>query len=452
VVLDRSVRRSAGGRRLLGGHPTRSVLLSDAGAGVLDAWVAGAPVGDRPAEGRLARRLLDAGLAHPVPPSAGGQTTPEVAVVVAVRDATHELARLLEALGPGGQVVVVDDASRDVAGVARVAGDAGARLVRLPVNRGPGGARNVGAASVAAGIVAFVDADCVVPAGWLAALVGHFADPAVGAVGPRLVGAGLDADGWPSAVGPGRPVPYLPGGAVVVRREALGPGFDENLHVGEDVDLSWRLCSQGWRLRYEPAAVVEHRPRRRRLAVVARSYAYGRGEAALARRHPGAVGALRTSPWPTAIWVLLVAGQPRVATAAGCISVSLLAWRLRDLDDRYVGRAVALTASGLATAGATHGRSVPGSCGPLSAVVSLVGPRTGARLGVLWLASAVAAGLPAGVTVTDSRAPAQLLRAVAGRAGADLGLGAGRWVGVLRGRSADPIRPRWLRAVESPGC
>jgi hypothetical protein len=37
------------------------MLLSGAGAGVLDAWVAGVPVADRPAEGRLARQLVDAG-------------------------------------------------------------------------------------------------------------------------------------------------------------------------------------------------------------------------------------------------------------------------------------------------------------------------------------------------------------------------------------------------------
>jgi len=426
------------------------MLLSGAGAGVLDAWVAGVPVADRPAEGRLARRLVDAGIAHPVPPSPRGSSIAEVALVVPVRDATDELARLLVTLGPGGQVVVVDDASRDAAGTARVAGVRGARIVRLPVERGPGGARNVGAASVTSGVVAFVDADCVVPPDWLAPLVAHFADPAVGAVGPRLVGAGLDAYRWSSAVGPGRPVPYLSGGVIVVRREALGPGFDETLFVGEDVDLSWRLCSQGWRLRYEPAVVVEHHPRRRRTAVVTRSYAYGRGEAALARRHPGTVGALRISPWPAATWVLLLSWQPRAALAVGALSVSLLAWRLRGLDDQPVRQAVALSTAGMAGAATSLGRAVLSAWGPVSAAVALASPRIGARLGVLWLISAVAAGTPAS---SDSQAasPVQLSRVVLARAGADLGLGVGRFVGALRECCADPLRPRWLRSAEGPG-
>ena len=36
------------------------------------------------------------------------------------------------------------------------------------------------------------------------------------------------------------------------------PGFDERMHVAEDVDLVLRLHAAGWRLRYEPAARVAH--------------------------------------------------------------------------------------------------------------------------------------------------------------------------------------------------
>ena len=51
-------------------------------------------------------------------------------------------------------------------------------------------------------------------------------------------------------------VAYVPTAALLVRRAALGDGFDESLRNGEDVDLVWRLIEAGWRVRYEPAVQV----------------------------------------------------------------------------------------------------------------------------------------------------------------------------------------------------
>jgi GT2 family glycosyltransferase len=51
------------------------------------------------------------------------------------------------------------------------------------------------------------------------------------------------------------------GGAVCFRTEALGQAgvFDDDFFLYyEDTDLSWRLRSLGWRIRYQPAAVARH--------------------------------------------------------------------------------------------------------------------------------------------------------------------------------------------------
>jgi GT2 family glycosyltransferase len=51
------------------------------------------------------------------------------------------------------------------------------------------------------------------------------------------------------------------GGAVLLRTEALRQAgvFDDDFFLYyEDTDLSWRLRSLGWRIRYQPAAVVRH--------------------------------------------------------------------------------------------------------------------------------------------------------------------------------------------------
>ena len=87
-------------------------------------------------------------------------------------------------------------------------------------------------------------------------------------------------------------VAYVPTAALVVRRAALGGGFDETMRYGEDVDLVWRLVEAGHRVRYEPAVQVAHTAP----AVVARAAA-----PALSLRHerraadpasPGAVAPL----------------------------------------------------------------------------------------------------------------------------------------------------------------
>ena len=58
-----------------------------------------------------------------------------------------------------------------------------------------------------------------------------------------------------------REVTWCSGAAVAVRREAFDKvnGFDERIFMyAEDVDLSWRLRSYGYKLKYCPAAAVTH--------------------------------------------------------------------------------------------------------------------------------------------------------------------------------------------------
>ena len=236
----------ADGKVITGGYPIRVLRLSPAGARHVAGWWAGTPVPGSAKARALARRLLDTGIAHPV--LAGGPPeSPEVTVVIPVRDRHAELARCLAGLDDVRRVIVVDDGSRDPAAIGSAAAAAGASVVRRPVNGGPAAARNTGLAAAATPLVAFLDSDCVPGPGWLDALVPHFADPAVGAVAPRIVphepgrtwlaryeGASstLDMGQRPSIVRPGSRVPYVPGAALVVRKEAAGTGFAEDMQIG----------------------------------------------------------------------------------------------------------------------------------------------------------------------------------------------------------------------------
>ena len=148
-------------------------------------------------------------------------------------------------------------------------------MLRHPTARGPAAARNAGLAAATTPLVAFLDSDVVPEPGWLAPLLARLADPAVGLVAPRIVAlppitgwlgryeavrSSLDLGPDPALVVPRSRVAYVPSAAMLVRRAAVGAGFDAGMHVAEDVDLVLRLHAAGWRLRYEPAAPRRPRP------------------------------------------------------------------------------------------------------------------------------------------------------------------------------------------------
>ena len=100
---------------------------------------------------------------------------------------------------------------------------------------------------------------------------------------------------------------YVPSCNLLVRR---GPflelgGFREDLHVGEDVDLSWRLSDAGYQIEYRPFGVVYHKHRNRLRTFCARRFDYGTSEPILQQRHPERI---KQIPFPiggAAFWVIV---------------------------------------------------------------------------------------------------------------------------------------------------
>ena len=312
-----------------GGAPARVLRLSGAGRAAWDALRGGAAVHDR-ATGLVARRLTDAGLAHPVPPPL--TAAPGITVVVPVRDRAAELDRCLTALGGRYPVVVVDDASHDEVAVRRVAHAHHARVLRLDVNAGPGGARTAGLAVVDTELVAFVDSDTEPTADALAMLAAHLADPLVAAAAPRILAAAgrsaadrythargsLDLGTQPARVAPYTPVSYVPTAVLVARAAAVRDvgGFDPALRYGEDVDLVWRLVAAGHRVRYAPATTVTHHDPATWRGLLTRRFRYGTSAAALSRRHPRNLAPLVVHPWYSTAVAAALARRPLLAGAA----------------------------------------------------------------------------------------------------------------------------------------
>ena len=219
-------------------------------------------------------------------------------------------------------------------------------MLRHPSPQGPAAARNAGLAAATTPLVAFLDSDVLPEPGWLPPLLARLADPAVGLVAPRIVAlppvtgwlgryeavrSSLDLGPDPALVVPRSRVAYVPSAALLVRRAAVGAGFDADMHVAEDVDLVLRLHAAGWRLRYEPAARVAHDHRTTLRAWWLRKAFYGTGAAPLALRHPGAVPPMVLSPTAAAMSVLLLLGRPVAALAVGAVAAERLSRKLTRL-------------------------------------------------------------------------------------------------------------------------
>jgi mycofactocin system glycosyltransferase len=340
-----------GGEILLGGSPLRALTLSSRGTALTSAWLAGQPVGEDAAARALARRLLDAGLVHPDPPPRAPGAIEEVTVVVPVYADPERLRACLAPLAGGPSVIVVDDGSPDPDPIAAAAQEIGARYIRHARNRGPSAARNAGLQNATTPLVAFLDADCVPPAGFPGRLVDHLADPAVGLVAPRITSSdrgrgpiaayersrsALDMGPRPARVRPYSTVWYVPSAAMLGRRAALGRGFDEGLVLGEDVDLVWRLHDAGWQVRYDPAVAVAHEDRIRPADWYRRRVAYNESVAPLLTRHPERVPVLFLSPPAALAWAATLAGGSLAPLLA---LTGLRAARLRRTLAGYVPRA-----------------------------------------------------------------------------------------------------------------
>jgi mycofactocin system glycosyltransferase len=440
--LDRTVRRP---RRdlLVGGSPTRLLRLSPTGVTALTE-VRDGPI--RTAAGAtLARRLTDAGLAHPKPV---GAATAELIVVVPAHNRAELLDRCLAALGAAHPVLVVDDASSDSAGIAAVAARHGARVTRRESNGGPAAARNTGLAATDAPLVAFVDSDCAPDVGALTRLAAHLDDPTVAAVAPRVVPdrpgprSALDLGPYPARVAPGTRIAYVPTTTLVVRRDALTDGFDETLRYGEDVDLVWRLHAAGHVVRYDPSVRVCHVEPSQLRQRLGRRFRYGTSAAPLTQRHPDAFVPLVLEPWTGAALLAAVTGRPRLAVAllAGAAADEL--HRRTKTGLPAASAAPALTQR-LAWTARTTGSYALQTAAPL-ALAALLHRRTRTGTAALLLAEPVAAWWSRRAHATDP------FRWTATHLAEDVAYGAGVLAGCARARTIAPLLPRIRRVRVRP--
>jgi GT2 family glycosyltransferase len=271
-----------------------------------------------------AQTLREEGLAGPARPACRQRRArllaeaPFASVIVATHERPDSLKLCLDALEaleyPAFELIVVDNAPQTEA-TARLVASARRSSDRIRYTREPlaglAAAHNRGLAAASGEVVAFTDDDVVVDPLWLAELVAAFrTDETVACVTGLIAAAELDTqeqvwqeECWRFDKGFERRVfgldsdprgsplhPYAAGGfgsganmafRTRVLRE-LG-GFDPALGAGgpalggDDLAAFFEILAAGYRLVYEPAAVVYHRHRRDYAALRAQAYGYGVG-------------------------------------------------------------------------------------------------------------------------------------------------------------------------------
>ncbi len=223
-----------------------------------------------------------------------------VSVVVPTHNRAHELRECLLGLAAQSlsaeqfEVIVVDDGSSDdtlqVVESVRCNSSVKLRYVFQSI-LGPSAARNLGIEMAQAELIAFTDDDCRANPCWLERLLHALPeDPKVAGVGgetirvrENVIGRYIDAIGTLSHGVKDGIVIYLVTAKALFRRSCLQSigGFERRIDWpgGEDVDLSFRLLEQGYRLEVTNRAVIRHKHRDTLGGLYRTFVRYGRGEA-----------------------------------------------------------------------------------------------------------------------------------------------------------------------------
>jgi GT2 family glycosyltransferase len=235
--------------------------------------------------------------------------TPELCVIIVNWNGGDLLRRCVKSIIAAGpqrpyEIVVIDNASSDDSlsllrndpDCVSYIQDQRLRIIENSDNRGFGPANNQGFAATNAPLLFLLNPDTEVSAGAIDTLIATVnSDEGIGACGPRILNTdgSVQVSAWRNPPAPWeillsqlklyrllpsrlrgelllgghwqhdrrREVPMLSGAALLVKREVIDQvgGFDETFHMyGEDNEWCFRMVRAGWRLMFEPDAVVLH--------------------------------------------------------------------------------------------------------------------------------------------------------------------------------------------------
>lgn len=246
--------------------------------------------------------------------------TPELSVVIAAYNAAETLGVQLAALTaePTGfpfEILVCDNGSTD--GTADLVEAfrspvATVRLIDASARRGPAAARNIGAESARAPLLAFCDADDEVAPTWVIGMRDAVATHGfvAGSFEFDKLNEGAELVGLWTAQSSGLTrKSFLPAfqvagaGNMGIRADAFARvgGFYEGLRTAEDDDLCLRVQLSGQPLVFVPELVLHVRRRGGLRQLCRQAFAYAAGEKRIAYRYAAFVDAEMTGHQPAAL-------------------------------------------------------------------------------------------------------------------------------------------------------
>jgi len=248
----------------------------------------------------------------------------QISIIIPTFNSAKVLKTCLESLtnqtvsGEAYEVIVVDDGSTD---------ETKEVVARYPVkyiyqeNRGPAVARNNGVNHAQGEIVLFTDADCDPQSNWVEEMVKPMSDKqVVGAKGvykthqkeiiARLVQ--IEYEHKYERMKKFKYIDFIDTYSAGYRKDIFAKygGFDERYPKAsvEDQEFSFRLFRDGYKMVFNPAAVVYHRHSARLMDYLKKKYKIAFWKAFLLKRHPEKVKTDTHTPQSLKLQMLLALG------------------------------------------------------------------------------------------------------------------------------------------------
>ena len=230
-------------------------------------------------------------------------SNPSVSIIIPVYNADKTMAACLQAVLQQDysnvlEVIVVDDGSTDR--TPQIAKSFQTVKYFFQENAGPAAARNKGIRESGGELTAFTDADCLPRPNWISQLVKNFAEAKIAVVAGSYGIVNVESS---LAVSIHREIsfrhhrllPKFPKSFgsynFCARRNILVDlgGFDAGYRYasGEDNDLSYKILKAGYKIYFEPEAIVDHHYPEQVWRYLKSQFRHGFWRAKMYKDHPG---------------------------------------------------------------------------------------------------------------------------------------------------------------------